>query len=63
MDRKIILHNEDLAKLDALLGDMPFKYASPILNLLIEALNRDIEDLNKKIEDLDKDIVEIKKNK
>jgi len=63
MDRTITLNNDDLAKIDALLGDMPFKYASPILNLLMEALNRDIEGLKKNIEELDKDIAEIKKNK
>jgi hypothetical protein len=37
-DRKIILNEEQIQKLEAFLYELPMKYAQPIMNMLVEGV-------------------------
>jgi hypothetical protein len=37
-DRKIILNEEQIQKLETFLYEMPMKYAQPIMNMLVEGI-------------------------
>lgn len=41
-ERKVVLNNDDLKQIEALIGEMPTKYGLPFISLLEAASKRDI---------------------